>query len=112
MLRSIKLKEYNTKLGVSAPSGGYSTDTQQVVNQLCYNSTIILGTPQSDIKLQTSMSFEDLQTSLGVSIDVEGKFGMFSASISIYSMFAGIEAFCLVEDGHVTCSSHSDSSVA
>jgi len=65
----------------SLPGFGYSSDTQQVVPQKCYNVVnIIPGTPTNSIMLTSAASFENLQEQVGVDVSVGGGFGMFSAS--------------------------------
>lgn len=65
----------------SLPGFGYSSDTQQVVQQKCYNVVnIAAGSPANSITLTSAASFENLQEQIGVDVSVGGGYGMFSAS--------------------------------
>lgn len=69
----------NNSTKVLAPGVGFSADTQQLVDQICYqvNGTIV-GAPSSDVQLSTAFSFTDFESQLGISIDASGGFGMFA----------------------------------
>lgn len=67
--------------GNIAAGSGYSTDSQQVAPQLCYNATISSISQQSgSLSLDTALSFSDIQNEIKVSVSARGGFGMFSAS--------------------------------
>ena len=71
---------YNN-LGAIIAGGGYSTDSQQVTSEMCYNATAsVLSGQTSSLELDTAQSFLDIQKESRMSIDVKGGVGMFSAS--------------------------------
>lgn len=74
-------KNLNKKLGSISEGGGYSSDSQQVPAQNCYNATAQAGSgSNSVIKLSSSMSFSDLQNQLQIDVSTGGGYGMFSGS--------------------------------
>jgi hypothetical protein len=67
--------------GNIAAGAGYSTDSQQVAPQICYNATVSSISGQSgSLELDTAQSFVDIQNEVRQSVSVKGGIGMFSAS--------------------------------
>ncbi|XP_043472601.1 uncharacterized protein LOC122505185 [Leptopilina heterotoma] len=75
-----EMGQYRQYKGNIAAGGGYSSDTQQIVAQLCYNATISSTSDQQTyIQLNTALTYSELENKLGISISARGKYGMFSA---------------------------------
>lgn len=72
----------NTKLRANiVAGGGYSTDSQQVAPQACYNaSASVPSGSQAKVQLNAALSFSKLQSQLNIDVSTAGGFGMFSAS--------------------------------
>lgn len=63
------------------PGVGYSSDTQQIAPEYCYDAVASPLTGMEDImSLNTAISFSDLQQQLNYDISAKGGVGMFSAS--------------------------------
>ncbi|XP_018008251.1 uncharacterized protein LOC108665956, partial [Hyalella azteca] len=59
---------------------GYSGDSQQIGPQICYNATVSSTSgQQAYVQMNTAISFSDLESQLKISVDISGKFPMFSA---------------------------------
>jgi len=73
---------YKNKLGVNiVAGGGYSTDSQQVAPQACYDASASPASgQQSNIQLSSAMYFSDVSKQLKIDVSTKGGFGMFSAS--------------------------------
>ncbi|KAK9501772.1 hypothetical protein O3M35_012443 [Rhynocoris fuscipes] len=66
--------------GNIAVGAGYSSDSQQVVPQVCYNATVSSTSKQQGyIQLDTAITFSELENILGISVNLDGMFEMFSA---------------------------------
>ncbi len=67
--------------GDISPGRGYSSDSQQIASQICYNVTAgPVSGQRSYIKLATAMSFLDFQRDLHVDVTAKTKFWIFSAN--------------------------------
>lgn len=67
--------------GAIVPGAGYSEDAQQVANQICYNAEVTgITDRESIIKLDSALSFSDLQNELHINVKTKGNIGMFSAN--------------------------------
>ncbi|KAK9501773.1 hypothetical protein O3M35_012444 [Rhynocoris fuscipes] len=63
---------------------GYSSDSQQMAPQICYNATISsTSEPQGFMQLDTAISFTRLENILGVSVGLGGLFEMFAAGAEL-----------------------------
>lgn len=60
--------------------GGYSSDSQQITPQACYNATGAASGQQAVLQLSVAQSFTDVQKELNIDISSKAGFGMFSAS--------------------------------
>ncbi|XP_043472600.1 uncharacterized protein LOC122505183 isoform X2 [Leptopilina heterotoma] len=75
-----EMGQYRQSRGNIVAGGGYSSDMQQIVAQLCYNATISSTTDQQTyIQLNTALTYSELESKLGISISASGKYAMFSA---------------------------------
>ncbi|XP_051168963.1 uncharacterized protein LOC127286546 isoform X2 [Leptopilina boulardi] len=73
-----QMRQY--KNGNIIAGAGYSGDTQQIVPQVCYNATVSsTSEQQAYIQLDTSISYLELESKLGISVSISGKYEMFSA---------------------------------
>ncbi|XP_018016674.1 uncharacterized protein LOC108673369 [Hyalella azteca] len=70
--------QYNS--GNIIVGAGYSSDSQQIAPHICYNATVSsTAGQQAYVQLNTAISFSDLESQLQMSVDISGKFLMFSA---------------------------------
>jgi hypothetical protein len=77
---NIKSNSNRLKDGNIVAGAGYSTDSQQVPSQLCYNATVSSISGQSaSLQLDTAQSFSDIQNDVRISVSLKGGVGMFSA---------------------------------
>ncbi|MBA8667207.1 hypothetical protein H1Q59_04800 [Holosporaceae bacterium 'Namur'] len=59
---------------------GFSSDSQQLSTQPCYNVTTFSSGQHGKIELKTAYSFSEIQKMLKIDVTTKGKFGMFSGS--------------------------------
>ncbi|WP_039456761.1 hypothetical protein [Candidatus Jidaibacter acanthamoebae] len=59
---------------------GFSSDSQQLSTQHCYNVTTFSSGQHGEVKLNTAYSFSELQKMLKIDVTSKGKFGIFSGS--------------------------------
>lgn len=66
--------------GVIRAGAGYSSDTQQMATNRCYNTSVVETGQEGVIKLNTAMTFDELQHEIRFNVNLGGKFGMFFGS--------------------------------
>jgi hypothetical protein len=69
---------------IITPGHGYSTDKQQISPIACYNVKVLPAShAHSIVKLDSGLSFENLQSSLHMDVSAKTKIGIFSGDLSV-----------------------------